>query len=224
MAMNSAGIGLAVAGQHVDPAAELLRPAVHAPTPSRSRRPRVTTRGRAPRSGWPISSSGRQPVIRSTASETKVRRRVRPDRPDEVRRVLDEVAVALLGLASAASSRFELVIAMAAWSARPWSRSSSSGVEGARRRRRDGQRPDDLAAGRAQRRRRHPAQAEPVGDLVVVALVRDARVGGVVVGPDRLAALGRQAVDPAAERELACRAARPGSSASAPPATTTGTR
>ncbi len=92
-------------------------------------------------------------------------------------------------------------MAIAAWSARPWRRSSSSAAKRAWLRGRDRERADDLAARGAQRCGRHPAQPEPLRHLVVVALVRDARVGGVVLGPDRHAGLGGQAVDPATEPE-----------------------
>ena len=80
-----------------------------------------------------------------------------------------------------------MVRAMAAWSARPCSRSRSSASNVRGFARRDGERADDLAARGAQRRGGH-ARASRAGrrDGVVVGLVRDARVGHVVEGPDRL--------------------------------------
>ena len=92
-------------------------------------------------------------------------------------------------------------MAMAAWSARPWSRSRSSGSNSRGVADEIGQRADDLAARGPEWSRSHPAQAHPIGDLVVVAAVRDARVGDVVLRPDRLAELGGEAVDATAHRE-----------------------
>ena len=123
--------------------------------------------------------------------------------PDDVRCRLDKPPEARL-LLGETLRRFEFVRAMAAWSARPWSRSRSSASNMRGVAVEIGERADDLAAGRAQRRRGHPAQTQPLGDGLVVGLVRDARVGQVVEGPDRRALLGREAVDPRRRAGTAC--------------------
>ena len=66
----------------------------------------------------------------------------------------------------------------------------------------DGERADDLAAGRAERGRGHRAEAHPRGDLEVALVARDARVGGVAGRPDDPALAGGEAVDAAVDREL----------------------
>ena len=127
-------------------------------------------------------------------------RGVRPDRPDQVGRVLDEVAVAPLGVGQAldkvrvgdrdrglVGQRLEHVKVL--------------GFEGSWLAVRDRQRPDHALPGRAERGRRHAAQPEPVGGGDVVLLERDALVGQVVRGPDRRAVAGGEAVDPLAQRE-----------------------
>ena len=107
------------------------------------------------------------------------------DRPDDVRGVLDQVAIALLGFRQArqqgrigdgdgrlvgqALEQVELL-----GRERPWQR------------RRDRERADDLATWRPQRSGGHPAQVQPLGDRLVVGVVGDARIGRVVAGPDRL--------------------------------------
>jgi hypothetical protein len=99
-AMNSAGMGPAVAVQEVDPAAQLavLRGIAQAGVQSISATSRELSWTSAPKC-LPRRSSGFQPVSRSHVSETNVNRASASDRPDEVRRILDEVAVAALGLA-----------------------------------------------------------------------------------------------------------------------------
>ena len=126
---------------------------------------------------------------------------VRADRPDEVRRVLDEVAVAGLGLAE------ELVQVGVRQGDRGLVGQALEEVELvgqdlARRGVRHRERADHLAGRGPERRRGHGPELEPLGGHVVVRLVRDPRVVGVVVGPDRPDLLGCEAVDPAAEREL----------------------
>ena len=65
------------------------------------------------------------------------------------------------------SSRFELVRAMAAWSARPAEQVQLVGLEHARLGARHGERAHDLAARGAQRGGGHAAQRQPLGDHVV---------------------------------------------------------
>jgi hypothetical protein len=66
----------------------------------------------------------------------------------------------------------------------------------------DGERADDAALRRAQRRGGEAAEVEPQGDRLVVLLVRDARVRKVVVGRDDLTEPRGQPVDAAVDREL----------------------
>ena len=104
--------------------------------------------------------------------------------------------------ASTRSRRSEFDRAMAAWSARAWRVARrSAGIEPGWRVA-DGEGADDVAAGRAERRGGHRAEAHAVGDVEVVWLPGDARVGRVARRPDDAALARREAVDPAVDREL----------------------
>ena len=100
-AMNSAGTA--------DPSRcwRLIRPRTSCVTALHRRRPvdlgdlAATRRGRCAPKCLPSSSSGRNPVSRSTACGQERDARVGVDGPDEVGGVLDEEAVALLGLRAA---------------------------------------------------------------------------------------------------------------------------
>ena len=115
-------------------------------------------------------------------------------------------------------------MAMAPMSARPCSRPISLRRRVARVVVGDGKGAEDLSLGGAQGCHRHPAQAHPAGDLLVVVGVRDARIDQVVVGPDWLA------LPPPPSRSFRRRwgtPARPAtraSTSSTPPATTAGGR
>ena len=95
--------GRAVAAQHVDPAAELLRPLAIPDAQSKSATSRDDSWTSAPK--WrPISSLRPEAGHPLDRVRDEGEARVRPDRPDEVRRVLDEVAIALLRLGQPASA------------------------------------------------------------------------------------------------------------------------
>ena len=126
---------------------------------------------------------------------------IRVDRPDEVWRVLDEVPVARLRVAE------ELV--------EPGVGHRDRGLVGedlepgdrlvvdlARGPERDRERADDLARRRTQRGDCASADAQACGDVLVVRLVRHSRVDEVVIGADRSAERGGEAVDAAIEGEL----------------------
>ena len=123
------------------------------------------------------------------------------DRPDEVRRVLDEVPVAGLRLAQ---QRVEAGVAHrhGRLVAEDLEEPDRLVVDLVDRPERDGQRADDLAGGGAQGDDRHAADAQPGRDVLVLGLVGDARVDEVVVGADGPAEGRRQAVEAAMEREL----------------------
>ena len=66
----------------------------------------------------------------------------------------------------------------------------------------DGEGADDVAAGRAERRGGHRAEAHAIRDVEVVLLPWDARIGRVARRPDDAPLARREAVDPAVDREL----------------------
>ena len=95
----------------------------------------------------------------------------------------------------------EFVIAMAAWSARPWSRSSSSAWKSRGVADETASVPMTSPPGARSGAAAIPRRPSRSATVDVVGLLRDPRVGEVVDGRDRHALLGGQAVDPAAERE-----------------------
>ena len=125
---------------------------------------------------------------------------VRPDRPHEIRRILDEEPIALLGLGQAGEEprvrdRDRGLIG------EPLEQVEFLGLELARRRGRDRERADHLAARRAQRSGGHTPQTEPVRDVLIVRVVRDPGIVEIVGRCHWLTLLRGQPVDPAAERE-----------------------
>ena len=97
--------GLAVGAAQVDPAAQLLRSGRHARPTSRARRHRFddscTSDPEMLAEQLPWSAPG-HPLHRVREERQPG---VRPDRPDDVRRVLDEEPVALLGFGQAGEQR-----------------------------------------------------------------------------------------------------------------------
>ncbi len=198
--MNSAGIGSPSCAEQVDPAADLLRADRHPGRPVElgdvarrfvEQRPEVAAEQvLRVAAGQPDDGVGheRQPGVGV-------------DRPDEIRRPLDEVTVAGLRFGQA-GEQARVGDGDCRLVGQPLEQIQLIGVERPRIRRRDRQGTDDLAAGSSQRRRGHAAQPEAFRDGDVVRLVRDARVGPVVGRPDRLPGLRRQSVDPTPERQL----------------------
>ena len=199
-AMNSAGIGLAVPVQEVHPAADLVVAVPLAVGPvdlgdlARARVDEAAEVAAQELLGLPAG----QPLA-GVGQEREAGLLV--DRPDEVRRVLDEVAVARL---RPPQERVEPGVAhrdrgLVAEHLEEPDRLVVDLVDGPEG---DRQRAHDLAGRGPQRDGRHAADAQPGGHVLVLLLVGDPRVHEVVVRADRATERRGQPVQPAVEREL----------------------